>query len=461
MLHKLRITNFKSWENLENLKFGAVTGLFGANSSGKTSILQSMLMLRQTVESPDRQQVLHFGGASGLVDLGGFRDVVFRHEADRSVEIQLDWQSASGAGTHGESEAAASPQLGFKTQVALNSSGALAVPELSYSIDNSTFTLKSRDNKYAKYELQSEGPVHLKRTVGRAWDLPKPYKCYGFPDQVRTYYQDPTVLADLELSLEQLLTGIHYLGPLRDYPRRQYQWSGAQPSDMGPRGQSVVEAFVAFKQRGLTVSPGYKRKRRGLDAMVALWLQKLGLIHSFRISPIGESSSIYQVLVKRTSQSPEVLITDVGFGVSQVLPAITLCYYAPPGSIIVLEQPEIHLHPSVQSGLADVFLHAAKTQGIQIVVESHSEHLLRRLQRRVAEGRTEWDVSVEKEDVALYFCDSAGDHSSLVPLQLDLYGSISNWPRDFFGDEFEDIEAMALARALRRRSSGTGQGSLD
>lgn len=461
VLQQLRITNFKSWESLQGLRLGSVTGLFGANSSGKTSILQSLLMLRQTVESPDRQQVLHFGGASGLVDLGGFRDVVFRHDTERSIELQLDWQSARSIGSQGASDTSPAPQLGFKTQVALNSAGALAVPELSYSIDDSTYTLKSRDTKYTKYELQSDGPVHLKRTVGRAWDLPKPYKCYGFPDQVRTYYQDPTVLADLELSLEQLLTGIQYLGPLRDYPRRQYQWSGAQPSDMGPRGQSVVEAFVAFKQRGLTVSPGYKRKRRGLDEMVALWLQKLGLIHSFRIMPIAESSSIYQVLVRRTSLSPEVLITDVGFGVSQVLPAITLCYYAPRGSIIVLEQPEIHLHPSVQSGLADVFLHAAKTQGIQIVVESHSEHLLRRLQRRVAEGRTEWEVEVDKEDVALYFCDAAGDHSSLVPLQLDLYGSISNWPRDFFGDEFEDIEAMALARALRRRSSAADHGSQD
>jgi len=153
----------------------------------------------------------------------------------------------------------------------------------------------------------------------------------------------------------------------------------------------VVEAFVAFQQRGLTVSPGYKRRRLGLHEIVAIWLKKLGLIHSFDVKPITEGSNIYQVLVKRTQYSPEVLITDVGFGVSQVLPVITLCYYAPRGSVVVLEQPEIHLHPSVQAGLADVFLHAAKTQGIQILVESHSEHLLRRLQRRVAEGTTEWE----------------------------------------------------------------------
>ena len=63
-----------------------------------------------------------------------------------------------------------------------------------------------------------------------------------------------------------------------------------------------------------------------------------------------------------------VTSTDVGFGVSQILPVITLCYYAPPGSILLLEQPEIHLHPSVQAGLADVFIDAIKTRGIQIIL---------------------------------------------------------------------------------------------
>jgi predicted ATPase len=95
---------------------------------------------------------------------------------------------------------------------------------------------------------------------------------------------------------------------------------------------------------------------------------------------------------------------------------------------------------------------------VQILVESHSEHLLRRLQRRVAEGSTEWEIGVERNDVALYFCNTTGTESVLVPLQLDLYGSITNWPRDFFGDELEDLEAMALAQALRRGRSNHSAG---
>jgi predicted ATPase len=123
-----------------------------------------------------------------------------------------------------------------------------------------------------------------------------------------------------------------------------------------------------------------------------------------------------------------------------------LCYYVPEGSIILLEQPEIHLHPSVQAGLADVFIDAMKTRNVQIVLESHSEHLLRRLQRRVAEE------TIKPADAALYFCRATDDGSQLTGLDVDLYGSIRNWPKDFFGDEFGEM--AAITKATMRRKKG-------
>ena len=129
---------------------------------------------------------------------------------------------------------------------------------------------------------------------------------------------------------------------------------------------------------------------------------------------------------------------------NQILPVIALCYYAPPGSVLLLEQPEIHLHPRVQAGLADVLIDAVKTRGIQVIVESHSEHLLRRLQRNIAEEK------VSSQETALYFCEIEAGVSRLTELQVDMYGNIENWPDGFFGDEFEEIAAMQKA-ILRRR----------
>ena len=148
--------------------------------------------------------------------------------------------------------------------------------------------------------------------------------------------------------------------------------------------------------------------------------------------------------VQKEYGSASVLLTDVGFGVSQILPVLVLCYYVEEGSTLLFEQPEIHLHPSVQSSLADLFIDVTKHRNIQIIVESHSEHLLNRLQRRMAEER------VCQEDLALYFCETKRNEANLVPLETDSFGNIKNWPKDFFGNRFGETAARQEA-ALQRQ----------
>jgi hypothetical protein len=312
----------------------------------------------------------------------------------------------------------------------------LAVQEFQYTLADQNFSMKRKGESGNKYELLSHGDeFRFVRTQGRVWDLPSPVKFYGFPDQVYAYFQNAGFLADLQLAFESLFKQLYYLGPLREFPQRHYPWKGSEPADMGRRGERVVDAILAAKERGAYISPGYKRKRLTLEQRVAIWLKELGLIHDFSVKPIASGSNMYQVHVRQTPASAEVLITDVGFGVSQILPVLVLCYYVPMGSTILLEQPEIHLHPSVQSGLADVFIDAIKNRNVQIIVETHSEHLLRRLQRRIA------DQTLSDEGTALYFCEAGPDGSTLTPLKLSLFGEIENWPKNFFGDEFGEMAA--------------------
>ena len=176
-----------------------------------------------------------------------------------------------------------------------------------------------------------------------------------------------------------------------------------------------------------------------------MWLKTLGLIHDFDLKPIAENRKEYEVRVRRTASSPEVLITDVGFGVSQILPVLVLCFYAPEGSTLILEQPEIHLHPAVQAGLADVFIDAIQTRKVQIILESHSEHLLRRLQLRIAEEK------LSPAQTALYFAAISDQGvSRLQSLDLDSFGNIRNWPDNFFGGEMGDLVAMTEAAMQRQ-----------
>ena len=453
MLKELSVTNFKSWAKISKMPLAPITGLFGANSSGKTSILQLLLMLKQTVESPDRAQALIFGDEKTPANLGTFRDVLFQHEPAKTLSWSLLWEFAHPFAVtdpaHVKQVLFAGRELAFEAEVAEGTSGRLLVNRMSYEIADRRFTMQRQGASETKYALHAEGAdFQLVRYPGRPWPLPGPVKCYGFPDQVKAYFQNAGFLADLQLAFEEMFGRVYYLGPLREYPRRQYPWAGSEPADMGRRGERVVDALLAARDASITIPLGKGRKRPSLEVYVAGWLKRLGLIHSFSVEAIAKDSNLYRVRVQRTPTSASVLITDVGFGVSQILPALVLCFYVPEGSTIVLEQPEIHLHPSVQAGLADVFIDAVKRRKVQIIFESHSEHLLRRLQRRVAEEK------VVPESTALYFCQMNDGQSELTPLKVDMFGNIENWPKDFFGDEFGEMASMTTAAMKRRKAMG-------
>ena len=156
----------------------------------------------------------------------------------------------------------------------------------------------------------------------------------------------------------------------------------------------------------------------------------------------------YEILVRKYKDGPEVRLTDVGFGVSQVLPVLVLCYYVPEGSILILEQPEAHLHPKVQSELADLLIEVVKKRKLQIILESHSENLIVRLMRRVAEEQ------ISKDDTAFYFCEINEGTSEIEKLDLDDYGNITNWPENFFGDVTGDMIEKTKAEMKRKKEQG-------
>lgn len=457
MITQLSLSNFKSWRDPKPIRLAPLTAFFGSNSSGKTSLLQSLLLLKQTAESSDRGQALFFGDRSSLVDLGDFRTLVHGHDPKLALALGLEWEEASPLEIQNPAQKDAviqsSDRLGFQTQISgLNGSDKKAlrirVDEMSYQLGGSRFGMRLKSPEKLEYDLTANSAnFQFVRTVGRPWPLPPPNKCYGFPDEVRANHQNAGFLADLELRLERRLRSLYYLGPLRAFPERQYPWSGAQPEDMGRAGDQAVNALLASRERGELISLGKGNKRKTLEEYVAIWLRNLGLIHSFRIEPIAEGAQLYRVLVKKTATATEVAITDVGFGVSQILPVLVLCFYVPPGSTVILEQPEIHLHPAVQAGLADVFVDAWKRRNVQVIVESHSEHLLRRLQRRIAEEQ------FDHNNAAVYFCTADNGASSLRPLEIDMFGSIKNWPKDFFGDELGEIAAQSAARMKRKNDA--------
>lgn len=444
MIKNIKIENFKSWENLE-LNFSPISGMFGPNSSGKSSLLQFLLMLKQTKETIDRSLALDFGGSKSYANLGNFLDVIFNHETKKELKWEIKWKlpkklELSDPLTHTRKILFRSDEMELKAAVSLRNQ-LVSTNYLEYIFDNQNFILKRKKSKPSSFKITSVGESNFRfiRNVGRVWDMPSPVKSYAFPDRAKTYFQNAGLLSNFERSYEDLIDNIYYLGPLREYPKREYIWSGSSPLDVGPRGERVVDALLAAKSRDEKRNLGPRKRNKSFEEMIAYWLKELGLIYDFNVIEIAESSNLYKVQIKKDKKSAPVLITDVGFGLSQFLPVLVLLYYVPKNSVVLLEQPEIHLHPAVQSGLADVLINAVKTRKIQVVVESHSEHLLRRLQRRVAEDE------ISNDDISLYFSQTVDGKSKITPLRLNLFGEIANWPKEFFGDELGEITATKKA----------------
>jgi predicted ATPase len=449
MITALSISNFKSWQQTGDIRLGKLTGFFGTNSSGKTSILQFLLVLKQTVETPDRSRVFHTGNEFTYVDIGTFYDIIYGHNEEQStIDFTIAWELPQPLEIR-DPQSANNEIVGVYNGIELRASierrgNSIEVRRFSYRLGDLRFGMERQKDGY---KLLHEG-YEAKRALGRKWPLPSPVKSYGFPDQALAYYQNVGFLPDLVLAFEELMGSIYYLGPLREYPSRSYLWSGERPTGVGRRGEQAIPALLASREQGKTIQPGGKKgaHKKSLEEYVAQWLQHLNVIHDFKLQQVAPNRKEYEVRVRVRPNAPEVLITDVGFGVSQVLPVIVLCFYAPRGSTLIFEQPEIHLHPSVQAGLADVFVDAIKTQGIQIVLESHSEHLLHRLQRRIAEE------AITSDSITLYFVDATDGQSTLFPLDIDAFGNIRNWPQGFFGDVMEDLSAMAEAAVKRMKA---------
>jgi len=424
MLTHISLQNFKSWRTLD-LELAPLTLLFGTNSSGKSNVLQALLLLKQTLNSTD---LINFGGTGrDYVDFGSWRNLVHNQQVDEKVGIHLKWDEAKRY----------EYEIVWQQENKIN-----AVDKLLYRIDDETFSIQKLEGTTYRFNINGLVFVSQRSSPATTWVFPQTFSPTGIDvnDELAIVLNTMFNTADL---LPKLTKSIQYMGPLRLYPRRTYEWTGNRPQEIGSQGENAIETLLAA-QRGLL-------KNRSLLEEINRWFQASNLLDELSIEALDRDQRFYELLVRvRNVKTP---LIDVGFGVSQVLPVITLLLSAPRDSIILLEQPELHLHPSAQAQLADLFLYVAQKQNLQLIIESHSEHLLRRLQRRIAEVD---EPFATPENIKTYFCDMGEQGSTLQEVEVDEYGQIRNFPPNFFGDLRGELEALTDAAIARRRQELNG-----
>jgi predicted ATPase len=272
--------------------------------------------------------------------------------------------------------------------------------------------------------------------------IPTSYRYPGTSFTTQRYIELlASIFGDSLREIRRYLRSIEYIGPLRAKPERAYLSTGT-PVEIGNAGENAVPILWLNQNEKVKCKTriGEEFSERILVKSVQDWLQEFGIAYSFHITK--PKRVIYQAELE-SSQGSNTMVTiaDVGFGVSQLLPVIVAGLITREGSTLILEQPEIHLHPKLQGKLAD-FLICMVELGKKVIVETHSEHLINMLRLRVAQDKS---GSLQKK-IGIIFVrnwqqipaiqrqkeDKNKRGSYIESLRVDEYGKIINWPADFF-----------------------------
>lgn len=553
MLTAIRVGNFKAFAESQLIPVRPLTLIYGANSSGKSSILHSLILARHAQETGDLD-VHHTNVGGESVDLGGFRQYVHRREANRRVEWAMDLDTSTFKGRLAELLAPVK-----QVSMLLNLGIGLddhdqplpeAVPEIhTYELlaDGQSLLRMSRrrDGKLQLDRLDHEHPVF--REVVRAMVLlstttetihPEDFEGLDeaiadlvpevvarstqfLPDglaesdvftpggqpklftiskarrkeelgaAVRSFF--PRKIDELLKGVSQIatseLTRLRYLGPLRSYPPRHLTFSqhhdpnwyagGGYAWDVIRRDANVrklVNTWLSASDRLQTPYELILRDLVGIDQLEGPLLDGLERLSEEGLDmepdyddeptptgaypvikdPEAEAKKLQKLIRSSDIEKLDELIMidrrsntivshrDVGIGVSQVLPVLVSAH-ASKKQIIAIEQPEIHLHPALQADLGDVFIQSALGEGEnKFLIETHSEHLLLRVMRRMREttnGRLPEGVpSISPKDVCVLFVEPDGSHSIVREMPLNENGElVKAWPGGFFEEGLREV----------------------
>ena len=267
---------------------------------------------------------------------------------------------------------------------------------------------------------------------------------------------------------------VKYLGPLRTPPQGMHRLGSTNNNTVGTSGEHTARSLALSIDEGTVIyhtflpppdelEPKEFREEIDLEQMIQLWLEYLGVASSGTAS-FEKSGKGVSYQIKVDDESPTVDDRHVGVGVSQLMPVLVQGLLSNPGDILVFEQPELHMHPRIQSRLADFFVMLTKNN-VQCIVETHSEHLINRLRLLRAQS-SEPDSSEANEeanlddssspDMKIYFATQDRGCTSFEEIEINKYGVIENWPEGFFDEAMNVTDQIMKAAIAKSRKEAKG-----
>ncbi len=392
-ISELKIENFKSFKKAE-IDFGNITLLTGANSSGKSSLISVLLSIFQTEQFP-----FYLSPNGNLVNLGNYRNMVYGYEISQNIKIDIKIEHENY------------DLLNFSTQWENNPvNGLPTLDDSEFISENDNFSIRKNN---AKFILNRFSSSHEYNTI----------------DEVITKINEKTFIlviggaafiAEIDLIKE---FPFNYIHSFRTPPQRNYL--------QVPKAGKITPTGAGFENQ---IIEWEEMKSPKLTELISI-LEKIGLLADIKTNKMG--NGMFDILVKTKKNGVSSSLTDVGYGVSKLLPIIVADLQLPDDSLLIISEPEIDLHPSVQANFANYLFEQTK-KGKRYIVETHSEYIINRLRLLIAKKE------LAEEDVKTYYFSNDGRDTTTYPIHFKKEGNIEDAPPEFFNTYEMDVLDIAM-----------------
>lgn len=443
LFKKMNVKRFAGFLDSGTLALADINIFIGPNSAGKSSLLHVPLVLKQTLDDINPENRLITDGK--LIGMGSFGDVIYSHDEKQSLDIGFTLDSSHLRRQHLLSQQVGDIPDSFQLEFGITSRAKRTYiksfkffKEGGRELVEGAFTPLGKLKTW-KTPLISDSKPRF--TIDFHHFLPAiSFTAKSIPPDLMT--QQPTPLRDFFERMwvfrqvcQSVFSSVIYLQPIRIPIRAADRVTGESPVSVGSTGENLLGVLYREGKRG-------ERGKKRLLAHLNHWLDKrLQLVRDIHIEPLTKSGSLFALTGKDSKSNIYVNLAAVGFGVSQVAPIIVQGFLSPESTALIMEQPEIHLHPAAQAELGDLFIQFAE-EGKQLFIETHSQYLLFRIQRRIAEGK------LPADKVRVFFVSRGETGSEIRQLTLDERGRVRDWPQGFFEEGY--IETSAIAEALTK-----------
>ncbi len=433
-LRKLEVSNFKCFKET-SIEFANLTLLTGANSSGKSSILHSILCPIQSNKFPLE---LSLNGAK--VDLGDFENTVFKNYSNNTIGLDYTLEISNNRNIRIKTEWNCEAKRKIPILFYLNVISDYYQIEIKrkekydvsivYNKEKDLFDTNFDDDLKLKI---SELLNMMEERTGSTSDLfqSSEPKLHFQMEQISdineniSHWEHYRMLNEVLNVFDSFNDQSNFISSFRMRPERTYYDNSTSDLKVKRDGSGYIDQIVNWETNN----------SKQYQSLIEI-MNRLTLLHDIQIKRM--SGGRFEVNVRTGKESVSSTLNDVGFGISQLLPIIVADLQLDENSTLVVAQPEIHLHPSVQALFGDYIIDSVQNSNKSYILETHSEYIINRIRLRLAEKK------LKKEDVSTYYFENDGQESKTFKVDFKSNGEILGAPETFFNTYMLDVMNIAI-----------------